>query len=326
VVVVSLLRRLPVDTFLLSMLATLGLATLLPATGAAASVVDVATTVAVGLLFLLYGARLSPAQTWAGLRGWRLHVAVLGFTFLVFPAIGLALDAVDGALLSPELARGVLFLCLVPSTVQSAIVFTSMARGNVAGAIVSASVSNMLGVVLTPLLVVLLVRTDGGAPEVGLGAIGRIVLELLVPFVVGQALHRRIAPWLDRHARPTHLVERGSILLVIYSAFSLGMAQHIWGRITWVQVVALVGVCLLLLGVVMVLAVLVGRRLGFSWGDRVALLFCGSKKSLASGLPMASVLLGGGTLGMVVLPLMVFHQVQLIVCGILAPRLGRRAT
>jgi sodium/bile acid cotransporter 7 len=314
--------RLQIDTFILLLLATVGFAALVPARGAAADVVSMVTKFAIALLFLLYGVRLSPAEAWHGLRHWRLHLMVLSVTFVVFPLLGIAARLLVPTVLTPDLYTGVLFLCLLPSTVQSSIAFTSIAHGNVSAAIVSASLSNMLGVVLSPLLVVTLMGTTGGLRVDGSAALD-IVLQLLAPFVAGQLLRPWLAAWVHRHAVLTRVVDRGSILLVVYTAFSVGMAEHVWSVVTGWRIAAVAAVCTALLAVVLVLTTVMGRVFRLDRGDAIVLLFCGSKKSLASGLPMALVLFATASVGLIVLPLMLFHLIQLLVCAWIASRLSR---
>jgi sodium/bile acid cotransporter 7 len=315
--------RLPIDTFLLLLVAVVVLATLLPASGAA-DTVSVATKVAIAVLFLLYGTRLSPQQAWHGVRQWKLHLLVLATTFVVFPLLGLAARALVPSVLTEDLYTGLLFLCLVPSTVQSSIAFTSMARGHVPAALVSASLSNILGVVLTPLLVLVLMPI-GGAPRVDGSAVLDIVLQLLAPFAVGQLLRPWLAPVVTRHPTLTKAVDRGTILLIVYAAFSVGMTEHIWSSVQPWRVVAVALVSAALLAIVLGLTWTTGRLARLDRGDAIVLLFCGSKKSLASGLPMALVLFPPATVGLIMLPLMLFHQIQLFVCAVIASRLGRDA-
>jgi solute carrier family 10 (sodium/bile acid cotransporter), member 7 len=300
--------RVPVDTFLLALLAVVTLAALFPATGTAADVLDVATKVAIALLFLLYGVRLSPTEALHGLKHWRLHLLVLAATFVVFPILGLAARVLVPSVLTPGLYTGVLFLCLVPSTVQSSIV--------------SASLSNILGVALTPLLVVLLMHTTG-APRIGGSAVLDIVLQLLLPFVAGQLLRPWLAGWVHRHAFVTKAFDRGSILLVVYTAFSMSVAENIWSSVSPWRVVAVAGVCTALLAIMLGFTVGVSRLARLNRADAAVVLFCGSKKSLASGLPMALVFFGTGAVGLIMLPLMLFHQIQLFVCAIIASRMSR---
>ncbi len=318
-----LLSRLPVDGYVLALLGTVVLAALLPASGTAATVAEGTSTGAVALLFFLYGARLSTREALDGLRHWRLHLTVLGCTFLLFPLLGLAARGLVPAVLTPQLYGGLLFLCLVPSTIQSSIAFTSIARGNVPAAICAGSFSSLAGIVLTPLLAALLL--DGGFGAVGGGGglsadgILRIVLQLLVPFLAGQLLRRWVGGFLVRHKKVLGYVDRGSILLVVYTAFSQGMTAGVWHLVTPARLGLLLAVEAVLLAVMLAATWYGAGRLGFDRADRIAIQFAGSKKSLAAGLPMASVLFGPQA-SLAVLPLMLFHQMQLMVCAVVAKR------
>ncbi|MET9885698.1 bile acid:sodium symporter family protein [Streptomyces sp. NPDC006430] len=314
--------RLPLDPYVLALLGTVGLAALLPARGPAASVAEGVTTAAVALLFFLYGARLSTRQAVDGLRHWRLHLTVLVCTFVLFPLLGLAAGGLVPWFLTPPLYSGLLFLCLVPSTVQSSIAFTSIARGNVPAAICAGSFSSLASTVLTPLLAAGLLgnRAGGFSPD----SLLKIALQLLLPFLLGQALRPRVRGFLVRRKRVLGHVDRGSILLVVYCAFSAGTAAGIWHQVSAPRLGALMVVEAVLLTVMLLVSWYGARRLGFGRADRIAIQFAGSKKSLAAGLPMASVLFGAQA-GLAVLPLMLFHQMQLMVCAVLARRRARDA-
>ncbi|MFE5488587.1 bile acid:sodium symporter family protein [Streptomyces virginiae] len=309
--------RLPVDPYVLALLAAVGLAALLPARGPAATAAGAASTAAVALLFFLYGARLSTREALDGLRHWRLHLTVLTCTFVLFPVLGLALRALAPGLLPPALQSGLLFLCLVPSTVQSSIAFTSIARGNVPAAICAGSFSSLAGIVITPLLAAVLLggRTGGFS----LGSLLKITLQLLLPFLLGQALRRWVGGFLARHRKTLGYVDRGSILLVVYTAFSAGMVAGIWQQVSPLRLGALMLLEAALLAVMLLATWYGAARLGFGREDRIAIQFAGSKKSLAAGLPMASVLFGAQAC-LAVLPLMLFHQMQLMVCAVVARR------
>ncbi|QGV77686.1 bile acid:sodium symporter family protein [Streptomyces ficellus] len=309
--------RLPIDPYMAALVATVALAALLPASGTAADAVGGASTGAVALLFFLYGARLSTREALDGLRHWRLHVTVLAATFVVFPLLGLAAKGLVPSVLTPALYGGLLFLCLVPSTIQSSIAFTSMARGNVPAAICAGSFSSLAGLVLTPLLAALLLGGAGaGFPA---DSLLRIVAHLLVPFLAGQVLRRWVGGFLTRHKKVLGYVDRGSILLVVYTAFSAGMVGGVWHQVTPGRLAALLGVEAVLLALMLALTWYGAGRLGFGREDRIAIQFAGSKKSLAAGLPMASVLFGAHA-SLAVLPLMLFHQMQLMVCAVIARR------
>ncbi|MFF5473904.1 bile acid:sodium symporter family protein [Streptomyces achromogenes] len=314
------LRRpswLPIDPYIVLLLGTVGLAALLPARGTAADVTSGASTAAIAFLFFLYGARLSTGEALDGLRHWRLHLTVLICTFVIFPVFGLAARGLVPVLLTQPLYQGLLFLTLVPSTIQSSIAFTSIARGNVPAAICAGSFSSLAGIVLTPLLAAGLL--GGDAVGFSTDSLVKIVLQLLVPFLAGQLLRRWIGTFVTRHKKILGLVDRGSILLVVYTAFSEGMNQGIWHQVSPLRLAALLGVEAVLLAVMLVLTWYGAKALGFGRADRIAVQFAGSKKSLASGLPMASVLFGAQA-SLAVLPLMLFHQMQLMVCAVIAKR------
>ena len=317
-----MLKRLPIDPYILLMVATVALASILPASGQGAVAVGWAANLAIAFLFFLYGARIAPRAAIAGLQHWRLHGTVLLCTYALFPALGLLVGVLMPRLLSDPLYVGLIFLCVLPSTVQSSIAFTSIAHGNVAAALCAASASNIIGIFATPLLVGLLLHTDAAF---SFGVLRDIVLQLLLPFVAGQALRAWIADWVQRNKKVLGLLDRGSILLVIYTAFSEGVTSGIWHRIALVDFLVLFLVLVALLAAVLAVTTLLSRRvLGFPVEDEIVVVFCGSKKSLASGLPMASVLFAGPQVGMVVLPLMLFHQLQLMVCAALARRYAGR--
>jgi sodium/bile acid cotransporter 7 len=320
----SLLRRLKPDAFTIWLLCTVLLASLLPCGGATAAVLGHVTTLAIGLLFFLHGAKLSREAIVAGLTHWRLHLLVLASTFVLFPLLGLAAKPFVARFMAPELTVGVLFLCMLPSTVQSSIAFTSMARGNVAAAVCSASASNFVGIFATPLLVSALV-TRGASGASSWHAVVTIVEQLLLPFLAGQFLRPWIGAWVDRKKPRLKIVDQGSILLVVYTAFSESVNEGLWHKLSLGSLVGLGVLSCVLLAIVLGLSTWTSRRLGFSREDEITIVFCGSKKSLASGVPMAKVLFAPSLLGMVILPVMLFHQIQLMVCAGLAQRWGARA-
>ena len=298
------------------------IAIIAPARGSFADIFGQLTNVAIALLFFLYGARLSTQEALNGLKHWRLHLTILAFTFVVYPLIGIALRPLT-AVISHDMYLGILFLTLVPSTVQSSVAFTSIAKGNVAGAIVSASASNLVGVIITPLLVMLLMGTGGGV-HIDTSVFGEIALLLLAPFVLGQLTRR----WVGKVAqsKATKVVDRGSIAMVVYSAFSKGVVDGIWSSISLWDLAFLVVFAAIFVAFMLWLTRKASQKMGFNRADTIAIEFCGSKKSLATGLPMASVIFasGGASLGLLILPLMIYHQVQLMMCSWLAARYAQR--
>jgi sodium/bile acid cotransporter 7 len=314
--------RLPIDGYVLLLIATVIVAAIIPARGTGAVAMGYVTYLAVSLLFFLYGARISPQAILAGILHWRLQGLVFISTFVIFPILGLVITAIFRPWLTPDLALGLMFVAVLPSTVQSSIAFTSIARGNVPAALCSASISNLAGIVVTPLLVALLLSSHGGG--LSLTALEDISLQLLLPFALGQIVRPLIGKWLNAHRRLTSIVDRGSILLIVYGAFSEGMVAGVWSQLSWQSLVAVLLLDLLMLALALAITTIAARRFGFSKEDEIAIVFCGSKKSMASGIPMANILFAGQAVSLIVLPLMLFHQAQLMACAAIARRYARR--
>jgi sodium/bile acid cotransporter 7 len=308
---------LKLDSFTLSLVASVALASVLPASGAAADVIDVAIKLAVMLLFFLHGARLPREAVIQAVKHWRLQLLILALTFALFPLIGWATAPIASRVLEPALVSGLLFLCCLPSTVQSSIAFTSLGQGNVPAAACAASASNLVGIVVTPLLTGVLLARHG---TIALGAVGTILVLLLVPFIAGQVARARVGAWAARRHTLVGLVDRGSILLMVYGAFGKAVIGGVWQRLSGADVLWIVVTSCALLALVVSLAVFASRRLRFSREDEAAIVFCGSMKSLVTGMPMANVLFPGAVVGVLVLPVIVFHQVQLLACALLARR------
>jgi len=310
------------EPFILMLLGTVVLASLLPARGEMATIVGYTADIGIVLLFFLHGAKLSRDAIWAGLRNWKLHLAVLAITFVAFPLFGLGLTALP--FVTGPLAAGLLFLTLLPSTVQSSIAFTAIARGNVAAAVCSASFSNLLGILVTPALVALLMNTSGSG-GISIESIEAIVLQLLVPFVTGHLLRPWIGAWVTRRKAMLTIVDRGSILLVVYSAFGAAVVEGLWTKLSLGDLILIGLLCAALLAFVLGLTFAVARLMKLPREDAIVLQFCGSKKSLASGVPMAGVLFPPAQVGVILLPVMLFHQLQLIACAVIARRYAESA-
>jgi sodium/bile acid cotransporter 7 len=316
------LARLRPDIFTLLLVGTVLLASVLPVEGGAAALFAIATDIGIALLFFLHGARLSRDTVIAGATHWRLHLTILATTFLLFPLLGLAASLSLSSLLTPALASGILFLTVLPSTVQSSIAFTSIAGGNVPAAVCAATASNLIGMVATPLLVGLLFSVKGVG--FSFGVLGTIVVQLLLPFLAGQLLQPWIGGFVRRHRPLLVVVDRGAILMVVYSAFSEAVVSGLWHQFDAKAILTMVAADMVLLAIVLAVTTWGSRRLGFSREDEIAIVFCGSKKSLASGVPMANVIFAGGAIGAIVLPVMLFHQIQLMVCAWLARHYAER--
>lgn len=316
-------RRWPIDGFLVSMVLVTLLAWVFPAPGASGGWMhpELLTKAGVALIFLLHGLNLSFAALRAGALNWRLHAFVQGFTYLVFPLLGWLTCVLMAGHLAPELLLGFFFLCALPSTVSSSVAMTATARGNVAGAVFNATFSSLLGILLTPLWMAWVMRTSGTALPLG-PVVLDLVRWLVLPLVVGQLLRPWLGAWIGRHKARISLVDRGTILLLVYTSFCDSFQQRIWNGGGQVLVIGVL--CGLLFALVMALTGWATRVAGLGREDRIAAIFCGSKKTLASGVPMAKVIFGAHPgLGLILLAIMIYHPLQLIVCGVLAERWGR---
>jgi len=310
------------DPFVIVLLGVVVLASLLPCQGKTATFFDILADAAIVLLFFMHGAKLSREAIVKGFLNVRLHVATLLITFALFPFLGLIMIRIPG--INPALIPGLLYLTLLPSTVQSSIAFTSMAKGNVPAAVCAATLSNLLGMFVTPILVAMLMQLPGVSSQVSLGSVQKIAMQLLLPFILGHAARRWIGDWVTKNKAILGKLDRGSILLVVYTAFSAAVVNGLWTRVSWPSLVSLAILSTGLLIVVFLISWRVGKWLGLVREDSIVLFFCGSKKSLASGVPMANTLFPADQVGLVILPLMFFHQIQLIACALIAKRLGQR--
>ena len=313
-----MLKLLALDRFTILLFVMVILASILPVSGHAAEIFSVITTAAIAVLFFLHDAKLSREAVMQGLTHWKLHGLVFAITFAVFPILGLLAKPILVPMLGQELYWGFLFMCFLPSTVQSSIAFTSVARGNVAAAVCSASFSNIIGMFITPIMVAFFIlgQTSHGFDPTS--SIIQITLLLLVPFILGQILRPYVFPHMQKRPKIVKVFDQGSILMVVYGAFSSAVVAGLWSQISMSTLMLLILACSVLLTLIMLLSLYIPKWLGFNAADQKTIFFCGSKKTLASGVPMAQILFIGQPIGMIVLPIMIFHQIQLMVCGVIA--------
>ena len=317
----NLLGRIKPDWYLIFIIGAGALASFVPARGEAAVWLSWLTKIAIAVVFFLHGARLSREAVIRGVVHWRLHLMILAATFALFPALTVGMTLLPPWITPPELAAGLILLGCLPSTIQSSIAFVGIARGNVPAAVASASASNLIGVFLTPLLAGLLMHAEGAISP---GSFWAIVVQLLVPFVLGQVARPWVGDVVARHSKQLGLLDRGTIVLIVYVAFSSAVVAGVWNTLGALDLLRLVVLCCVLLAVVLAVTAFAARALGFSKEDEIAIVFCGSKKSLASGAPIAAALLTPAVAGVAMIPLMIFHQLQLMVCAALAQRYARR--
>lgn len=313
------------DWFLTGMVLATALAWAFPGPGASGGWMhpEIVTKAGVALIFFLHGLTLSFAALRAGALNWRLHLLVQGCTYVLFPLIGLGLIAGFRGRVSAELVLGLFYLCALPSTVSSSVAMTATARGNVAGAVFNATLSSLIGIVVTPLWVAWVMKTSGQTQPL-LPVILDLLKWLVLPLSVGQMLRPWLGAWAQRHKPKIATVDRLTILLLVYTSFCDSFKEGVWSGHGTGQIVLITLVCTALFALVMGLTAGAARGLGFSRADRIAAIFCGSKKTLASGVPMAKLIFGAHPgMGLILLPIMIYHPLQLIVCGVLAQRWGR---
>jgi sodium/bile acid cotransporter 7 len=314
------------DWFLTGMALAVVLAWLLPQPGAAGGWLhpELLTKAGIALIFFLHGIALSFAALKAGTLRWPLHVVVQTSTFLLFPLIGLAANALLDGRVSPELKLGLFYLCALPSTVSSSVALTAAARGNVAGALFNATLSSVIGVFLTPLWVTLVLKTSGQMQALG-PVIVDLVKWLILPLVLGQLSRPLLAGWAARNKRGINVADRVTILVLVYTSFCDSFVQGVWSHHGWGTLALVLAGSLVLFTIVMLTTGAASRALGFSREDRIAAMFCGSKKTLASGVPMARLIFGAHpAIGVILLPIMIYHPLQLVICGFLAQRWAKR--
>ncbi|NBZ89380.1 bile acid:sodium symporter family protein [Stagnihabitans tardus] len=317
----SFLRRFGIDRYMMLLILTVTAALFLPISGEAALVLKRVIFWAIVLLFFLYGAKLPTRAILDGLTNWPLQLGILACTFALFPLLGLAGGALASLALPPAVGLGFLYIGCLPSTVQSSIAFTSVSRGNVAGAICAASISNLLAVGLTPALLALTIPESSGH-GVDLQTVWAICQQILLPFAAGQVARPWLAEALARHKGPVMVLDRGSILMIVYSAFSAGMVGGIWQRLSFGSLGLILGLCLAIFALVLAGTVWGGRLARMPRADILALVYCGSTKSLATGLPMAGLIFAEADLALIVLPLMVYHLMQLVLCSLISQRMA----
>jgi len=321
------LKRLSKDWFLLGMISAVALASLVPDVGRTGGYIhaDVLADYGIFLVFFFHGLGLSTEQMWSGMSRWKMHVVVQLLTFAVFPLLWLGLNAAFGKLIPPGLMLGFFYLCALPSTISSSVAMTAVAKGNVPGAIFNATLSSLLGVFLTPFFVSLLTSSSGGSLSLG-DAILKISLLLLLPFLLGQAVRPLLGKWFAKYKRYINTFDKSVILMLVYGSFCDSVKSGLWTDYGfWILgVTMLVTACIL--ATVLFLSSRAARLMGFNREDSITTIMCGSKKTLASGVPMAKLLFGANpTLGLIVLPIMFYHQLQLFACSILAERFAKSA-
>ena len=321
-----MLARLKVDPFVLALVLVIALAALWPAPGVSGGPLhaDVIGSYGIGVVFFLYGITLAPDQMWRSMGLWREHLLVQVATFLLFPAVVFGAQFVTDELFPQEILTGLFFLAALPSTVSSSVAMTSLARGNVPLSIFNASISSLIGVFVTPVLMAWYLHTAGETLP-----LHTVILKLLglvlVPIAIGQLLRPLLGPWVSRHKAIVRLADRAVILTIVYNAFCNSVADGIWQSQDSLTLPLLVVSVIVLFFLVYGILSAICRLLGLGVEERISVLFCGSKKSLVTGLPMAGIMFGSGpATALIIAPLMLFHLFQLLIVSFIASNYARR--
>lgn len=321
-------RRFLPDGFVLALVAAVGLALAAPRIGASGGPIPLGpfTEAGIALVFFLHGVNLSPQALKAGAQAWRLHIVVQLCAFGLFPLLGALVYASTAGFIAPEMRLGFFYLCALSTTISSSVATVSMARGNIPAAIFNVTLSSLAGMLVTPALIALL-QTTGTTHQFPLGdTVIDIATKLLLPFVAGQLLRRWLVGFVSKHKPIVTKLDRGVILLIVYAAFCNSTAQGVWSRYPATTMIIVAALVIAMLAVVIVATTLTSRAFGFSREDEITAVFCGSQKSLANGAPIAKIIFGANpALGAILLPLMLYHPLQLVACSALARRYVRQA-
>lgn len=318
----SIVSRLVPDRFVLLLLLTVAAAAVLPVSGRAAVYAGYGVSAAIFLLFFLHGLRLPRAEVVVAMRNWRLQGVMFAFVFAFMPLVAIGAASLEGGMLPHGLVVGLLFLGMLPSTVQSAISYSSLAGGNIAASVMASAVLNLAGILMTPLLVAVIIGAGGGA-AISSDTVVKIVAILLLPFALGQLVQGWLGPWASRNKPLLTLLDRTAIALAVYVAFSSAVAGGQMQALDWGVLGVLAAIIAGMLAVAMLAAWVLGGILSLPRADQISLLFAGSHKSIATGAPLAAILFAGPQAGLVILPALLYHQLQLIVSAPLASRLAK---
>lgn len=317
--------------FLLGMISAVALATAFPQIGKSDGPMranDLANA-GVALIFFFHGMTLSVENLKNGLLSWKVHAAVQAMTFVVFPLMIFVLCVPAAHFFSPGLILGFYFLGALPSTISSSVAMVSIARGNVPAAIFNASFSNLIGIFVTPLLLGFFARTTGDSLPLG-ETVFKLFNLLFLPFVLGQIARIFFKKHVPAVKPYINVFDSSVILLIVFSSFSDAVSQGLWRDHGWTVLVQTFAGAALVLAAALALSSGVSKLFKFNKEDEITAVFCGSKKTLASGIPIAKIVFGSAALagdinlGLLVLPIMFYHQLQIFVCSILADRYAKR--
>jgi len=324
--VLDKISRFGLDGFLLALIAMIFLAWLWPPAGIQKGIFSLkeAANIGVSLIFFFYGLRLSPDKLKSGLSNWRLHLVVQISTFLVFPLIMLAIIYFFGDKQNELLWLGVFYVAALPSTVSSSVVMVSIAKGNVPSAIFNASISSLIGVFITPLWMGLFLKTSTGNFDLG-SVIVKLIIQVLVPVVLGILLHQKFGWFAEKHKKGLRLFDQSIILLIIYTSFCESFGSHLFSGFSMLTLFVIGASMMALFFFMFFLIRGICKLFNFNREDSITAIFCGSKKSLVHGTVMSKVLFHNTAgVGIIILPLMMYHALQLMAASIIAQGMSRQ--
>ena len=323
----NIINKLKKEWFLVGMVIAIALATVSADIGKSGGVIhlDKLTGIGVAIVFFLHGLGLSPAAIKAGISNWRMHIYIQVATFVAYPLLWVIFGDLFLAYMPAALAFGFCYLFVLPSTISSSVAMTSVGKGNVPGAIFNASLSSILGIFITPLLIQLFMGFEGVELDL-MASIISISKLLLLPMILGQLARPLLLKFAEKHKSVVNKVDKYVILLIVYNAFCNSIVNGIWSSFSIEMLLTSFVLCVVILLIMVHLIQWGARRSQFSLADEVAAVFCGTKKTLAAGIPMATVIFGSDPkLGMILLPIMLYHPIQIFYCAILASRYAAQA-
>ncbi len=322
----AFIKRFGLDGFILALMSMILLAYFFPHLGSKDSPVPLSAIAnyGVSLIFFFYGLRLSPQKLLAGIANWRLHLLIHSATFLVFPLLVIAARLLIGNVINDLIWLGIFFLACLPSTVSSSVVMVSIARGNIPAAIFNASISTLIGVFITPLWMGIFMNSSTQSLDL-LPIILKLTLQVLLPVILGILLHSKCGAFAERHRKQLRYFDQSIILLIVFTAFCESFAQRMFQGYSLLFLILLgVALCVLFY-LVYGIIYLTSKLLKFNREDKITAMFCGSKKSLVHGTVMSKILFAHSPyIGIILLPIMMYHALQLIMVSIIAQRMARR--
>ncbi len=315
-----------IDKFVLAIIIIVLLAYLFPQLGAKESNIplDLIGSIGIALIFFFYGLKLHPDKIKNGLKNWKLHILVQLATFLLFPILVLLFKPFITSNNQEMIWLSFLFLAALPSTVSSSVVMVSIANGNISAAIFNASISGLIGIVITPLWMGLFLQQT--TTEFDLGTIYiKLATEILLPVILGIILQRYLGKYAAKYNKQLTIFDKSIILLVIYKSFSESFEEKVFTSVKIMDLILIFTVDMVLFFVVYSLIGFLSRKLQFNKEDQITAQFCGTKKSLVHGTVFSKILFPSTiSIGIILLPLMLFHAFQIFIISILASKLGTR--